>query len=299
MLQSARSTTTTKTNDHIDSFPSLSLKSIFARFKWRISFTLSLVTIETLLELLYPLFIGWAINDLLNDSYGGIYLLTGLGVITVLMGSARRFYDTRIYAHIYQIITPEMVISEKARKQSISTISARSGLLTEFVEFLENSLPEVITAIIGLAGVLLIISTLNISVFFACLTLLGLVTLVYLITGSLNYRLNAGYNTELENQVETIKDPDTKRLKAHFKRLMRWNIKLSDLETSNYLIIWIGVVALFVYTPIAAIDNGVANYGLIVSLLLYVLEYIEKVATLPLYVQQIIRLREIANRISL
>ena len=138
---------TLEDSDHSADSLSLSLKSIFLRFKWRISFTLSLVIIETLLALLFPLFIGWAINGLLNDSYEGIYWLLGLGAITVIMGSARRFYDTRIYAHIYQTITPEMVVREKARGQSISTISARSTLLTEIVEFFENALPQVLSLI--------------------------------------------------------------------------------------------------------------------------------------------------------
>lgn len=276
----------------------LSLKSIFLRFKWRVSFTFSLVAIETLLELLYPLFIGWAINDLLNDSYDGIYLLIGLGTITLIMGSARRFYDTRIYAVIYETITPEMVLKEKSKDRSTSSISARSNLLTEFVEFLENSMPEVIGAVIGLVGVLIIISTLNMNVFLGCLGLLGLVTLIYAITGDFNYKLNAGYNEELEKQVDHIEQPDHQQLKSHYKRLMKWNIKLSDLETSNYFFIWVGVIALFIYTPLTAINSDVVNYGLIFSLLMYVFDYIEKVATLPLYVQQVIRLKEIANRLQ-
>ena len=276
----------------------LSLKSILLRFKWRISFTLSLVVIETLLGLLYPLFIGWAINDLLNNSFNGIYLLAGLGISSVVIGSVRRFYDTRIYAGIYQTITPEMVANEKARKQSTSTIAARSSLLTEFVEFFENVLPEVITSFIGLVGLLMIIIALNVEVFFACLALLGLVILIYLLTGNRNYQLNAGYNTELENQVEAINHPDISHAKEHFRCLMRWNIRLSDLETLNYFIIWISVVALFVYTPIAAIDGDIVDYGIIVALLMYVFDYIEKISTLPLYVQQVIRLKEISNRIS-
>lgn len=276
----------------------LSLTTIFLRFKWRISLTLSLVIVETLLQLLYPLFIGWAINDLLNGSLHGIYLLVGLGGLSVLIGSARRFYDTRIYARIYQTITPEMVARERARNQSVSVIAARSSLLTELVEFFENALPEVITAVVGLAGVLIIISVLNVNVFLACLILLVLVAAIYSVTGKLNYRLNAGYNSELEKQVDAIKQPDMHQVHAHFKRLMQWNIKLSDLETGTYFILWLGIIALFVYTPITAIDGGILDYGLLVALLMYVFDFIEKVATLPLYVQQLIRLNEIAHRIS-
>ncbi|WP_445366055.1 ABC transporter six-transmembrane domain-containing protein [Microbulbifer sp. ANSA001] len=275
-----------------------SLLSIFTRFKWRVSLTLSLVVIETLLELLFPLAIGWAINSLLEQSYDGIYLLAILGTISVLMGSARRFYDTRIYAHIYQVVTSEMVAREKTKRQSVSTITARSSLLTEIVEFFENSLPEVITVSIGMVGLLIIISAINLNVFLACLAILALIILIYCVIGNTNYQLNESYNNELEYQVDALKQPNVEHAKAHFRRLMRWNIELSDLETCTYFILWTGIIALFVYAPIAAIDEGLVNYGLIVALLMYVFDFIGKVSALPLYVQQVIRLKEISNRIG-
>ncbi len=280
------------------SFQGFSLWQLFRRFKWRISFTFSLVFIESLLDILYPLFIGWAINDLLAGTKQGLYLLLGLGLGSVIIGSARRFYDTRIYSGIYQRIAPEMVRREQARKTDVSRVSARANLLTEFVEFLENSMPQVISAIVGLLGVLIIISALNIQVFLACVGLLLVIALIYAITGKFNYRLNAKYNEELERQVSVIEQGNGPALYQHFQRLMGWNIKLSDLETGNYFFIWLGVVALFVFTPLSAVDREVVNYGLVFSLLMYVFDYIEKVTTLPLFVQQLIRLQEISRRLA-
>ena len=284
-------------SDRTTSAGSLSIKSLFKRFKWRVSFTLSLVVGETLLELLYPLFIGLAINDLLRDSFDGLIYLGILGVTATLIGTARRFYDTRIYASMYQTIAPELVEKEQSRNSSTSTIAARTNLLNEFVEFFENSIPAVVTSLLGLIGVLIIICTLNLKVFFACLGLISLVILIYLVTGKLNYKLNAAYNSELEKRVNAIESANPRFIDSHFRSLMKWNIKLSDLETGNFFFIWIGIIALFIYTPIAAIDSSTTNYGLIFSLLMYVFDYIEKVATLPLFVQQIIRLKEIANRL--
>lgn len=277
---------------------SLSLSAIYLRFKYRITLTLALVVIETLLGLLYPLFIGWAVNGLLDDSFVGIYWLAGLGGASLIIASARRAYDTRIYAHVLQSITPEMVEREKEKGRSVSTISARSSLLTELVEFFENAMPEVVTSTIGVIGVLAIIGTLNLDVFFACLALLGLVALIYGATGKWNYRLNAGYNTEFERQVEAIQANCNDAFSLHLRRLMRWNVKLSDLETGTYFVFWLGVVALFVYSPIAVVNSGVADYGLILALLMYVFDFIEKASALPLYVQQVVRLKEVAQRVS-
>ncbi len=269
-----------------------------AQFKWRISFTLGLVMIEALLAVLFPLFIGLAINDLLEQSYAGIFHLALLGLASLVVGSARRFYDTRIYSGIYCQIAPEMVDNELSKNSSTSKISARSGLLTEFVNFLEESMPEAIGALVSLLGILVIIATLNTHVFWACLGLLAFIVVIYLVTGQLNFTLNKQYNNQLEKQVEVIARKEPALISEHFRRLMTWNIKLSDLETVNYLLIWLGAIALFLYTPITVIAAGILKYGLVFSVLMYVLEYIQNIITLPLHIQQLIRLKEISNRLS-
>ncbi|GAA3938128.1 ABC transporter six-transmembrane domain-containing protein [Litoribacillus peritrichatus] len=276
----------------------ISLKHIILRFKWRIAFTFFLIIAGASLNIFFPLVIGLAIDGLLAGSYEGIYHLGLLGGLTLVIGTAQRFYDTRIYAGIYCQIAPEMVSDGQSKGQPLSTISARSALLTEFVEFLENSLPEVVGAIIGVVGALLLIASLNFTVFLACLGLLLLIMVIYSVTGKFNYALNSGYNDQLEHQVIALESKNKDVVHRHFGALMRWNIKLSDLETSNYLVIWLGVIALLVFTPITVIDDGVLQYGLVFSLLMYVFEYIESLVTCPIFVQQLIRLHEISKRLS-
>jgi len=262
------------------------------------SLTLFLVVAESALDLLFPLFIGYAINSLLDQSYVGVAALALLGLLALLIGSGRRFYDTRAYAGIYITLSSEMVEREHGRDSSISTISARASLLTEFVEFLENSMPAIITSIIGLVGILAIIFTLNLPVFWASVALFLLMAVVYLLSGKRNFRLNRGYNDELENQVSALSTQDMDIIGNHFNAVMRWNIKLSDLETLNYFVIWIGIIGLLVYAPIAVVGGGVTNYGLVFSILMYVFQYIESVVSLPFFIQQIIRLQEISGRLG-
>ena len=285
-------------NEHKAQQTSITLLNLVRQYKWRTSFALVLVIIESLLEILYPLLIGLAVNGILEGSYLGVIQLAGLGACSLLIGTARRFYDTRLYAKMYLQVAPTVVQQEFERGSSVSKVSARAGLLTEFVEFLENSLPEVIAVAISLVGALSLIATLNSHVFVACLLLLALVVLTYAITGSFNYRLNRGYNDQLEQQVIVLEQGEHAKIGEHFKQLMHWNIKLSDLETVNYFVIWIGAIALFVYTPVTVVNSGVVNYGQIISILLYMFELIDKAVTFPLFIQQVIRLREITQRIT-
>ncbi|MEM8661940.1 MAG: ABC transporter six-transmembrane domain-containing protein [Pseudomonadota bacterium] len=282
----------------ISSRHAISLGGLWRRYFGRISLTMLLVAIESGLGVLYPLAIGIAIDDLLKDSYRGLIQLGILGLASTVIGSLRRFYDTRIYARIYQGVATELVEREHESGANISRISARVNLLTEFVEFFEQSMPELIGAVVSLIGILLIVAGLSLPVLFACAALLVLVVIIYTVTAAKNYRLNAGYNDELEGAVSAISSKSTDRTAGHFQRLMRWNIHLSDLETWNYLVFWLGAVGLFIYAPFEAVSAGVLEVGLILSLLLYVFEFINWLAELPIHIQQFIRLKEIADRLQ-
>ncbi|MBT3313058.1 MAG: hypothetical protein HN390_00455 [Anaerolineae bacterium] len=273
----------------------ISIGGLLSRFKGKVSFTFFLVLFEAILDLLYPLFIGFAINDLLEKSYSGIYALAGLGILGLLIGSGRRFYDTRAYTSIYITLSEEMVLRERENKSSISKISARSSLLTEFVEFLENSVPTIVSSVIGVVGILIVVATLSIPVFWACTLLFLLMVLIYVFSGNKNFIYNKGYNNEIENMVNALSAEGTEAMRAHYKSLIGWNIKLSDLETWNYAALWTGIIGLLVYAPIAVINSGTTNYGAIFSILMYVFQFVEGLVSLPLFIQQIIRLQEISN----
>ncbi len=276
----------------------ISLGGIFRRYKWRISATFLLVVVESALGVLYPLLIGIAIDDLMQAQYQGLIHLGLLGLASIVIGSARRFYDTRIYAGIYQTVAVELVSREQAANATVSRTSARTNLLTEFVDFFEDSMPDLLGAVVALVGILIIVAGLSLPVFIGCLLLLVLVALVYTITAGRNYRLNAGYNDQFEQAVEVIESRETARVTNHFSRLMQWNVRLSDLETINFAVFWLGAVALFLFAPYHAVTTGVLKAGLILSLLLYVFEFIDWLSELPLHIQQVIRLREIAQRLA-
>ena len=275
-----------------------SLKTLCLRFKWRISATLAMMGVGAGLELLFPLAIGFAIDGLLAGKSMAVWPLAALGVGALLVGTAQRFYDTRIYAGIYRIVTPEMVASEQTKGTDISSISARVDLLNEFVEFLESVMPEIVHAVVNLVGVLILIAFLDLHVFVACIALLCLMWVIFYVTGGKNYAFNAGYNDELEKQVSVLGTRDMFLLNRHLKRLMKCTIKLSDLETLNYFVLFLGVIALLVFTPWAVIENGVLKYGMVFSVLMYVLSYVESLVTCPVFIQKLIRLHEIAGRIS-
>ena len=63
---------------------------------------------------------------------------------------------------------------------------------------------------------------------------------LYALTGGLATRYNQGLNDEHERQVDAVDSGDPARLGKHLRAMMRWNIRLSDLEAANFGINWAG-----------------------------------------------------------
>lgn len=276
----------------------ITLKTLVVRFKWQVLLTNLMVFLESILGVLIPLFIGLAINDLLDQSLRGSIYLIVVSLSSVAVGSIRRVYDARAYSKIYQVVAPEMVAKEQQKNSSVSKVIARTSLLAEIVEFLEWSVPAVVGAGVYLIATLVIIAGLNLNVFFASLLVLLLTVVVYAKTGKINLKLNENYNDQLEKEVSALESRNHGFIKNYYGTLMQWSVKLADLGTFNYLIVMLGTTALLVYTPIAVIKGGVDYYGLVFSAVLYVFEFIAALIALPDHIEQVIRLKEISSRLS-
>lgn len=274
----------------------MKIRTIFTQFKWQFSFTFFLILLEALIELLFPLFIGFAIDGAIHGTSFGAMQLGGLGLAIILIGGGRRFYDSRFYAQVYQKFGSEIISNMSNNDPSLKT--ARLGMIQEVIEFLENALPALITTIIGILGVVVIIASLNFKIFIGSLIATFLIFLIYFLTSNRTTYLNSSFNNELETQVTIITTGNKKSLDQHLKNLMKWNIKLSDLEVVNFSISWIVLIGFLVVSILLSTQSGIIEYGVLFSLIMYVFQYIESVITLPLFYQNWLRLEEIKERLA-
>ncbi|WP_420401350.1 ABC transporter six-transmembrane domain-containing protein [Flagellimonas sp.] len=274
----------------------VTLRSVLLEFKWKLSLVFFLILVESAIELLIPLFIGFAIDSAINGSYMGALQLGALGVLIILIGGGRRFFDSRIYAKIYRRLGNTMLLKIDGNRSSIKT--ARLGMINEIVEFLENSLPMLVSTIIGMVGVVIIIASLNLNVFYIGLAATFLVFLIYFLTSNRTTDLNSAYNNEFEKQVDVITTNDGTLLASHLKNMMKWNIKLSDLEVFNFSMSWLVLMAFLVLSIVFSVSTGNVAYGALFSLIIYVFQYIESVIALPMFYQNWLRLKEIKGRLE-
>jgi len=275
----------------------ISIKTIIRRYWKRAFFTWMMVFLEGLLILLFPLLIGKALDDYMTSSMIGVYALGALCLATLITGAGRRFYDTRVYSKIYKLLSGEIVMREDKRSSSISKTSARLHLFAEFIDFLENSMPAIIDNFIRLAGTVVIIFFMDIKLFLICLTSSLLILLVYYFSNSKIYFLNSGQNDEFENQVDIITRKEPEETQNHFNRIIAWKIRLSDLETINFSLVWLILSVVLVLAIVLISGSSGQTSGSSLTIIMYIFGFMESVMVFPLYYQQLIRLHEVSGRL--
>ncbi|MCY4027967.1 MAG: ABC transporter six-transmembrane domain-containing protein [Acidobacteria bacterium] len=269
--------------------------ALLKRFAGRFALTLTLVVLEAAAWTLFPLALGRAIDAALGNTRRGFYELAGLGIAAMAIAIARRVVDSRAYARIYARLGEDLVLRESGG--STSALTARLGMLREIVEFFENSLPNLVNSTVGLGGTLLILSALNPAIALGCLGVGTVTAAIYALTGRLTTRYNRGLNDEHERQVDAVSSGDPQRVGSHLRELMRWNIRLSDLEAANFGVVWLFMVGLLVFSVSAAAEATI-EYGSVFAVVMYVFQFGDSVILLPFFYQQWLRLREISGRIT-
>ena len=276
----------------------LSLQHIFRRFKGKISITFALLLFENLVAVLQPLVIGIAINDLLAQSLRGTVLFVVLYVSGLVIGVGRRMYDTRAYTAIYTEVASDTIEHQREKGVSTSAIVTRSHLVRELVDFFESDLPQGFTSAIGVVGATIMLALFDWRLVVGCVVAMGLIYLVFSLSEKRIYRFNQHLNDELERQVDVITRSPRPSIFAHFKVLARWRIKLSDTESVNFGLIDLALFALVIFALFVSVQGANPTPGGIFSVLVYVLDFAEGVYVLPIIFQQMIRLREISQRVQ-
>ncbi|TDQ67485.1 ABC transporter transmembrane protein [Maritalea mobilis] len=276
----------------------LSLRAVGFAYLSKIIITWTLLVLEALLTLLLPLCIGRSVDALNRQSFSGLIELGVLIVALIVIGSARRFYDTRAYSAIQRDLSNSLVAREKAKNLPMSKTVARVNLLGELVEFLEQSLPTLILTGIMFVGILIVVFGIDMRVMGLCFVASILVVSIYWLSGGAYLRLNKGQNDEYERQLDMLALQDVGKVDRHFRRLMRWRVRLSDLETVNFSLVWVVLAAMLLGSIYFIVDNGAISAGQKITTIMYVFDYIEVVVGLPIFYQEALRLKDITGRLS-
>ncbi len=274
----------------------ISIRTIATHFSKAISINFTLTLFETALTALIPLFIGFAIDGLLNSSNTELFQLVSIFALLIIISVARRLYDTRAYGHIRVSVTDTIAL--RAKKMPISKLNARLQMGRELVDFLEQEVPEIFNAVVQLAIALIVLYFLNPMLAAAGLISAFIMLLIYSLFHQGFYTLNSIHNQQSEKQVSVLETQSRASLMHHFNRLKSVEIKLSDKESILYGSIFIVLLTFVVFNLWYATLQINITAGTIFSIVSYSWEFISAALVLPITLQGWSRLSEIIVRIN-
>lgn len=276
------------------------LKHIMNQHRYRLILTYILFSVEMLGNLLRPLFLGIAVNDLIKGSYQGLILLCTVHFSWLVIGTIRHRMDTRTYSAIYTSLVTKF-LARRYNKSDVSRLSAHSTLAREFVDFLEFDLVYVIEAVYSIIGSLILLFYYDTSVVLVCLAILLPVTAISYFYGKKMKTLNRQKNDELEKQVDIISTGNTHMIKQHYDNLRKWQVRISDQEAWNFGIMEIMVMAVIGISLL--VTNKTAGAGIeagsLIGIYSYIQRFVSGLDTIPYTVQRLSSLNDITRRIEL
>lgn len=274
------------------------IKSIAKNNKKRLFFTFSLVTLENILFITYPVFGGFAVNAIMN---GDVLLSLSYSLLVLIIwgiGAARRAVDTRSFARIYAELAVPVIINQREKGLNISAITARVALSRQFVDFFEQHLPTLIMSSFSIIGAAIMLLWLEFwSGITACLILVffGLLLPKYSKTNDLLY---LKLNDRLEKEVNVIEQKSNYHLNKHYDWLAYLRIRLSNREATGYL--WIGIASAILFGVAVvnlATTKGV-QAGHIYAVITYLWTFAISLDDAPRLLEQFSNLKDIGKRVE-
>lgn len=274
----------------------LSLKLILCHFRWRIAFTWFLILLENTLMALIPLFLGRAIDALMDKDLNIFWETAGVLLALIVVATARQLYDTRSFGSIRVYFGAELV--NRLGSHSISQISARLDMSREIVDFLEGYVPELLTAMVQMIVSVIILWHFDSRLGLSALCIVAGLLLVYAPFHRRFYLLNYDLNLQMENQVAVLEKRRPLSLFRHLRNLRRCEVRLSDTEALLHALLFAGMFSFLLINLWLASTIPAITAGVIFATLSYSWELVESGITLPVVLQQWSRLSEIRERLN-
>lgn len=276
--------------------PPFGISPLLKRFAYKIGCTWFLVAVENALLACIPLLIGFAIDALLAGKIDDLLKLAAVFLLLIAISIARRVFDTRAYGSIR--IALGLEVDDYHKKELVSIRNARLNMTRELVDFLEEDVPELFTAVIQLSVAIIVLAIIEPALAYSALVLLVFMASIYAGFHKRFYALNNAINNQVEQQVSILNQNCIKGLKQHLWNLRRQEVRLSDTDAILYGLIFV-CICLFILCNLSLSSTLIGvTAGTIFSIVSYSWEFSESAIALPMTMQKLSRLKEISQRLN-
>ena len=273
------------------------LKHIAQTHRKRLLGTFSLVGLENLVMLVYPVFGGWAINAVIAGKVWQALLYALVVLLMWLVGAARRITDTRTFTRIYTEIAVPIVL-EQRRQVPHSAVTARVALSREFVSFFEEHQPIAATSVVSIFGACIMLLVLEFWVGVLAMCILTLFLWLLPRFASISENLYFRLNNSLERDNYFIRKGDERQLYRHYGLVARLRVLISNREAFGYLCVGVAMSILFGFAFVMMTLKGYGSAGHIYSVSTYLWMFAMSLDDVPRLVEQYSNLKDIGQRIG-
>lgn len=272
------------------------LRKIATEHRRKLFFTFGLVAAENTLFLCYPLVGSFAVNAVLEGNVKNALIYALMVLIIWAVGSVRRAVDTRVFVKMYADLAVPVIINER-QKGSVSSATAHAGLSRRFVDFFEEHLPILITAVFSVVGSVLMLLMLEFWSGILALAILLAFLLVLPSYQKMNNKLYFKLNNRIENEVNMIERSQKFELEKHYDLLSKIRIKISNREAMSYLCIGLAMSILFGFT-LWNLSLKNTSAGHIYAVMTYLWGVAMSLDDIPRLVEKFSELKDIGERVD-
>ena len=275
----------------------LTVGELIRRSLLKVSFTWLTVVVEVALIAIIPLFLGRAIDRLLDKpDAGALVELSLLLAVLITVGVGRRIYDTRIYGTMRVALGAELM--ERSSRLSLSRRNARISMAREIVDFLEEHTPQLIANVISVVFSVMILFSFDAWLGWFCVVAVAVIVTTYSFFHPYFFSTNARLNETLEKQVAALESGNTAKVRSLLTRVRDAEVKISDANAVLYGLVFAAMFGLVVGNLWLASQLPGITVGTVFAILSYSWEVVESSTQLPDTLQQWSRLSEIQKRIN-
>lgn len=261
-------------------------------------FTYFLFIFENILIIYYPKVLGEAIDYLIDNEYKYLWYLCIVLTLSIIVGFARRIYDTYVFSNIYEKLVKTIVLKQKAEGVPTSKISARSALSRGIITFLETDMIVIIYALFSVIGSVYFLININGKVGLLTICFIVPILLISIIFSKKIKKFTKRNNDLIENEVDVIeKGVDNTVNKYYFLQKM-YSIKLSNLNAFNSVFVDTLIYCLIIVGVVVYIKTSGELSGKVLSMYQYLIRFSSGVLQIPYFVISIVRVKDILNRIK-
>jgi len=272
------------------------IRQIFQKNWGWLLITYSLLLVELTIFSFAPYLLGKAVDAVLAQTYTHFWIYLGALVLGLIIGSARRAFDTRAFMKVWAQAAVETVRKLLGRRMSPSMIINRSDLVWRYVMFFEGTLPRTAHSIMDIGVALVMI--------FLVIPHTGMiVTGATIIAIAVSYRLACWAKTtdvKIQHERERINSAVDQgvmtEIENGYDELRQHQVRLSDINALNWGIVDAIEIGCKVLVIFALAQQG-HTVGTIMATLTYSLRLFIRIGALT-YSFMDIKEIEVANDLT-